>query len=179
MNSEDRYLKDLLSGKTPEKRVMVGFEGKKQKSGDKVSRLSEIMAEARMPWFCPKCKKIMKKNADNKMWMYFGHCLECQVEEEHNMRVNGTFEEFAEKKVITSKIDMIKDQIVQINEWKSQKSFDNVEPVNIDTGFVHIEKNELTPSMIKEAEDAVVLLEEKLVEFETRLKEIQDAERPN
>ena len=179
MNSEDRYLKDLLSGKTPEKRVMVGYESKKQKSGDKVSRLSEIMADARMPWFCPKCKKIMKKQADNKMWMYFGHCLECQVEEEHQMRINGTFNEFAEKKVITSKIDMIKEQIVQITEWKSNTSFDNVEPVNVDTGFVHIEKNELTPDMIKDAEDAVVLLKEKLGDFESRLKEIEDAERPN
>ena len=95
------------------------------------------------------------------------------------MRVNGTFKEFAEKKIITSKIDMIRDQIVQINEWKSNTSFDNVEPVNVDTGFVHIEKNELTPEMIKDAEDAVVLLKEKLGEFESRLKEIEDAERPN
>ena len=77
------------------------------------------------------------------------------------------------------KVDMIKDQIVQINEWKANTSFDNVEPVNVDTGFVHIEKNELTPSMIKDAEDAVVLLEQKLSEFESRLKEIEDAERLN
>ena len=61
MNSEDRYLKDLLTGKTPEKRVMVGYEGKKEKSGDKVSRLSEIMAEARMPWFCPKCRMSSRR----------------------------------------------------------------------------------------------------------------------
>ena len=30
MNSEDRYLKDLLNGRTPEKRVMVGYESKKE-----------------------------------------------------------------------------------------------------------------------------------------------------
>jgi len=33
--------------------------------------------------------------------------------------------------------------------------------------------------MIKDAEDAVVLLEQKLSEFESRLKEIEDAERLN
>ena len=61
MNSEDRALKEVLSGKTPEKRVMVGYEGKEKKQGDIKSKLTDIMAEVRMPWFCPSCKKIMKK----------------------------------------------------------------------------------------------------------------------
>jgi len=118
----------------------------------------------------------MKKQADNKMWMYFGHCLECQVEKEHAMRINGTFQEFAEKKVLTSKISMIEEQIVQITEWKTNTSFEQIEPVNIDTGFVHKEKFDLTPEMIKDAEDAIVLLNEKLNEFKSRLKEIEDEE---
>ena len=50
---QNKVLGDLLSGKTPEKRIMVGYEGKKQKSGDQKSRLTDIMAAARMPMFCP------------------------------------------------------------------------------------------------------------------------------
>ena len=176
---QNKALGDLLSGREPEKRIFVGYEGEKQKQGDIKSPLTDIMAEARMPWFCPKCKKIMKKQADNKMWMYFGHCLECQVEEEHNMRINGTFKEFAEKKVIRSKISMIKEHIAQITDWKTNTTFENIEPVNIDTGFVHKEKFELSPEMIKDAEDAIEMLNEKLDSFESRLKEIEDAERPN
>ena len=103
MNSEDRALKSILQGKPVEKRAMVGYEGKKQESGDKVSRLSEIMAEARMPWFCPSCKKIMKKNLDNKMWRLFGHCFECQVQEEHELRSKGLYKQYEERKILINK----------------------------------------------------------------------------
>ena len=175
MNSEDRALKSILEGKPVEKRIFVGYEGKKQKSGDKKSHLTDIMAEARMPWFCPSCKKVMKKQVDNKMWALFGHCLECQVEEEHNMRVNGTFSDYAEKKVLKNKISAIKEHITQITEWKSNSTFESVEPVNIDTGYVHKEKFELTPEMIQDAEDAINLLQERSLEFENRLKEVEDA----
>ena len=49
---------------------MVGYD-KKQKNnhGDKIDRLSDIMKDVRiLPWFCPSCKKVMKKRLDNKMW---------------------------------------------------------------------------------------------------------------
>ena len=80
MNSEDRALKNILQGKPVEKAAWVGYEGKKQKPGDQKSRLTDIMAEARMPWFCPKCDKVMKKKLDNKMWTLFGYCFDCQVD---------------------------------------------------------------------------------------------------
>ena len=65
---QNQALGDLLAGREPEKRVMVGYKGKKEKSGDKVSRLSEVMKEARMPMFCGNCDKVMKKRLDNKFW---------------------------------------------------------------------------------------------------------------
>tara|TARA_Y100001937_G_scaffold121128_1_gene179454 strand:- start:819 stop:1361 length:543 start_codon:yes stop_codon:yes gene_type:complete len=179
MNSEDRALKSILQGKPVEKRIFVGYEGETKKKSDKVSRLSEIMAEVRMPWFCPSCKKVMKKQVDNKMWSLFGHCLECQVEEEHNMRINGTFLDYAEKKVLKNKISAIKEHITQITEWKNNSKFESVEPVNIDTGYVHKEKFELTPEMIKDAEDAINLLEQRSLDFENRLKELEDAKAAN
>ena len=61
---QNEVLGSLLKGETPEKRVMVGYEGKPEEGGDKISHLSEVMKEARMPWFCPVCKKIMKKRLD-------------------------------------------------------------------------------------------------------------------
>ena len=71
MNSEDRALRDVLSGDKPKKRIMVGYEGEKKKNGDIKSKLTDIMMEVRMPWFCPKCDKIMKKRLDNKFWRLF------------------------------------------------------------------------------------------------------------
>ena len=36
-------LKSILDGGAPEKRVQVGYEGKKQVSGDQISPLSDVM----------------------------------------------------------------------------------------------------------------------------------------
>ena len=51
-----KYLDSIIKGETPEKRVMVGYENKTDaKNGDQVDKLSDIMKEVRMPWFCPEC----------------------------------------------------------------------------------------------------------------------------
>ena len=119
---QNKALGDVLSGRTPEKRVMVGYEGKKQESGDKISRLSDIMKEARMPMFCPKCDVIMKKRLDNKFWSMFGHCFNCQLKIENKMRIAGTYEAWEKEKIKQNKISYIKEQIQAIKEWKDMKA---------------------------------------------------------
>tara|TARA_B100000131_G_scaffold321197_1_gene371218 strand:+ start:1460 stop:1993 length:534 start_codon:yes stop_codon:yes gene_type:complete len=176
MNSEDRALTSILAGKPLEKRVMVGYEGKKEKSGDKKSHLTDIMAEVRMPWFCPKCDKVMKHRNDNKMWTLFGHCFDCQIEFEHELRVTGKYEEWEEERILRNKIAMIKADIEELTEWKSNKNYEVIEPVNIDTGFVHVDNFELTEKMVEEADKAIELLNEKLEGFTNRLKELKDAD---
>ena len=90
---QNKVLGDLLSGREPEKRIMVGYEGQKEKQGDKESALSKIMQEVRMPMFCPECKKVMKKKLDNKFWSLMGHCFDCQVKIENKLRIKGTYKE--------------------------------------------------------------------------------------
>ena len=119
---QNKALGDLLSGKTPEKRVMVGYKGKEQESGDQISRLSDIMKEARMPMFCPECDKIMKKRLDDKFWMMFGHCFDCQIDIENKLRIEGKYEEWAENKIKNNKIAFLKDSIQKIEEFKNQKA---------------------------------------------------------
>ncbi len=99
MKDKIKHLNQLITGKTPEKRVMVGYEGdkKKKKSGDKIDRLSDIMKEARMPWFCPKCKKVMKKRLDNKIWFIYNHCFDCQIKLENKLRIDGKYDEWERK----------------------------------------------------------------------------------
>ena len=175
MNSEDRALKSILQGKPVKKRVMVGYEGKRQESGDKVSRLSKIMAEARMPWFCPSCKKIMKKNLDNKMWRLYGHCFDCQIQEEHEMRAKGVFKQWEDKKILINKRSIIEGQIKEIEEFINIGDTEVVEPVNVDTGYVHVEKYELDSKIKKEAEEALVSLDAALTNINKTIKKL-DAE---
>ena len=97
---------------------MVGYEGDKQESGDKIDRLSDIMKDARMPMFCPKCNKVMKIRLDNKMWLLYEHCFDCQIKIENKLRIQGKYSEYEEEKVKNNKRAYIKDMLNGIQEWK-------------------------------------------------------------
>jgi len=102
---------------------MVGYESKTdKKNGDQIDELSEIMKEARMPWFCPECKKTMKKRLDDKMWRIYGHCFDCQVEAENKMRIEGTYEEWANGKVKNNTKAYLSDLEEDIKRFRNQKS---------------------------------------------------------
>ena len=120
---QNKAMRSILRGETPEKRIMVGYESKEEKpTGDKIDRLSDIMKEARMPWFCPACKKVMKKRVDNKMWSMYGHCFDCQVDYEHKLRLEGKYEDWQESKIKENKLAWIKDQKQSILEWMNESS---------------------------------------------------------
>ena len=163
---QNKALGDLLAGKTPEKRVMVGYEGKTE-SGDKISRLSDVMKEARMPMFCPKCDVIMKKRLDNKFWSMYGHCFDCQIKIENKMRINGTYEEWEKNKVRENKISFIKEQIQAIEEWKNIKAPEFFNNVGVNEPMLEKEKWDIDVKKItKEAEEAIEKFTEELEKLE-------------
>ena len=119
---QNKVLGDLISGKTPEKRVMVGYEGDKEvTTGDKIDRLSDIMKDARMPWFCPNCNKTMKKRLDNKMWLLYNQCFDCQIDFENKLRIKGEYEEWESGKVKSNQKAYLEDLLVSLDEWKNTK----------------------------------------------------------
>ena len=98
---QNKALKDLMTtGKTEKDYVQVGYEGKQEDLGGKTrkSELTDTMASARMPWFCPKCDKAMKKQLDNKFWRLMGHCFDCQIDYENQLRIKGEFDDWAQSK---------------------------------------------------------------------------------
>ena len=117
---QNEVLKDLLAGREPEKRIMVGYNSGKEpeKHGDKIDKLSNIMQEARMPWFCPSCKKTMKKKLDDKFWRLANHCFDCQVEKENKLRVEGKWEEYEKGKILENKKAYLKDLKQSIDEFE-------------------------------------------------------------
>ena len=164
---QNKALGDVLAGRTPEKRVMVGYEGKKQKSGDQISRMTNLMKEARMPMFCPECDKIMKKKLDDKMWRMFGHCFDCQVTIENKLRITGEYEEWAENKIRKNKIAFIKDQIQAISEWKDMKAPEFYNNVGVNYPMLEKEKWDVDMDKVqREADDAIQKYTEVLEELE-------------
>ena len=101
---------------------MVGYKGKEREKGDIIPKMTELMKDVRMPWFCPECDSVMKKKLDNKMWTLFGHCFDCQIKIENKLRIEGKYEEWEKEKIRKNKISFIKEAIQKIEEWKNMKA---------------------------------------------------------
>ena len=171
---QNKVLGDLLSGREPEKRIMVGYEGQKEKQGDKVSRLSDIMKEVRMPWFCPECKKTMKKKLDDKFWRMFGHCFDCQITIENKLRIEGKYEEWERKKVLENKKSFLHDLKQSIDDF--EKTEGKAEFFNsVGVRDVELEKEkwsmgeEKFNSLIKEARDYIQKLEDEVSDEQQKI----------
>ncbi len=130
MNEHQRHVKareDILKGRTPEKRIIVHFEDPEEKKKreeevkaerDKQSDRMDVLKEAKTPWFCPSCEKVMKKNLDDKMWRLYGHCFDCQVKIEHKMRLDNTYDEWEQDKIKANKKSYIDEMEQMVVEWR-------------------------------------------------------------
>ena len=112
---QNKALGDLLKVQTPEKRVMVGQKGKEKEKGDIIPKMTELMKDVRMPWFCPSCKKTMKKNLDRKFWTMAGHCMDCHVEMENKLRITGDYETYA--KIKNTSLSSEEEKLARLNKF--------------------------------------------------------------
>ena len=119
---QNAVLKDLLSGKEHNKNyTQVGYEGKKPENlGGKTreGKMTSIMKDVRMPWFCPSCKKTMKKKLDNKFWRTKGHCFDCQIELENKMKISGDYENYEKTLINENKKSYLRDLKQSIDEFE-------------------------------------------------------------
>lgn len=159
MERANKALKDLMSGKDHEKEyVQVGYEGKKEDLGGKTreSELSKVMQSIRMPLFCPKCKKTMKKKLDDKFWRLFEHCWDCQLDFEHKLRLEGKYDEWATNRAKNNQKAWVDDMIQGIEQWRTERPVDQVYNVGIKDPEVKIEKAQVNEKAInKLADDAI------------------------
>ena len=157
---QNKALQSILDGGTPEQRIMVGYSGKKVVEGDNISKLTNVMKNARMPWFCPKCDKVMKKRLDDKMWFMYDHCFDCQIKKEHKMRIEGTYDDWMKNKILSNKLAWIKDQKILIKEFKNQKTPEFLQQIYPDGHSVDKEKWDIDEnSIIKQADEALEFLQ--------------------
>ena len=163
---QNKVLGDLLSGKEPEKRIMVGYEGQKETKGVE-SKLTKIMKDVRMPMFCPKCKKVMKKKLDNKFWRISGHCFDCQVEFENKLRMEGKYSEWERKKILENKkalLHDLKQSIVEFEQTEGKAEFLN----SVGVKDVELEKEQWSmgeekfKTILKEAKDYIQKLQDEV-----------------
>ena len=136
---QNKALKDLMTkGSTEKDYAQVGYEGKQENLGGKTreSELSKVMQSVRMPMFCPKCKKAMKKKLDDKFWRMMNHCFDCQIDYENKLKIQGKFDNYAENKMLENQKAYLKDLEQSIDdfektggkkEWYNQVGINNPE----------------------------------------------------
>ena len=164
---ENTALGNILSGRETEKRVIVGYKGKEKERGDIIPEMTKIMQDVRMPHFCKKCDKIMKKRLDDKMWGLYGHCFDCQLQFEHKLRLEGKYDEWEKEKVKQNKISFLKENIEKIKEWKAQSAPVWYNNVGVNHPELEKEKWNIDMSAIqKEADEALEKYTEVLNELE-------------
>ena len=49
--------------------------------------------------FCPKCKQIMNKRLDKKMWPIHNMCFDCVIKMESELRREGKYKVYEQKKI--------------------------------------------------------------------------------
>ena len=166
---QNNALRAIMRGDTPEKRIMVANVDKefqefvkkeREEEQKRINEKLEATKEARLPWFCPDCKRVMKRNIDEKMWYLHGHCFECQLEIENRMMIEGTFDEYEKKKVNANKLAWIRDKKQEIIDFKKQKPMEAFNQINPDGHTLTKEKwSQNFEEINKQADEALEHLE--------------------
>ena len=166
---QNNALRAIMRGDTPEKRIMVANVDKefqefvkkeREEEQKRINEKLEATKEARLPWFCPDCKRVMKRNIDEKMWYLHGHCFECQLEIENRMMIEGTFDEYEKKKVNANKLAWIRDKKQEIIDFKKQKPMEAFNQINPDGHTLTKEKwSQNFEEIHKQADEALKHLE--------------------
>jgi len=127
-----------------------------------------------MPWFCPTCKKAMKKKLDDKFWRTKGHCFDCQIEFENKLRVKGEFENYARTLEIENRKSYVKDlkqSLVEFESTDGKATFFN----SVGVQDIELEKEkwdmgqEKFETMVKEAKEHIDKIEKAIDEEQKEL----------
>jgi len=101
----------------------VWEEGGKQwtiKNGLKqtVTKLDEIKKLYSLPYACPCCKKSFKDTPTNrKMWSIHRMCLDCVIDMEAKLKIEGKYEEYEKRMMNANKNAMVTDLEAALEGW--------------------------------------------------------------
>jgi ribosomal protein L37AE/L43A len=104
-------------------------EGFKIKKG-KMDEIRQLIAN-KMPTTCPKCDNTMTKRLDEKFWKLEKHCFDCQVDFEHNLRIEGKYEAYEKERILKNAEAWLKDAEQEAKEiiesFRNPENFTNVD----------------------------------------------------
>jgi hypothetical protein len=75
------------------------------------------LQDAKRPWFCPQCTKMMNHRHDDRYYNLRGMCYNCVIQEETNLRLAGTWEKVAEYRARANERAFLMDKIAESEDW--------------------------------------------------------------
>lgn len=193
-------IKDYLEGNRPF--VQVGYvppAAERHKDGDVwtdkdgiewiqvgASKISKKVFETREATrqICPVCKRDISwsnNQNDAKFFNKTGKCYDCVIEEEHQMRLDGTFDTYEKMKVIHNQrsfLNELKQKIVESIDWMKNKS-NKLEYLNSD-GTMETWTDRSMDTLLAEAEldlkevnKAIILCSESISMLEKEFDELK------
>jgi len=128
------------------------------------------LQDAKTPWFCPVCEKAMSHKLDTKFWRLRGKCFDCVIEDETEMVMNGTWNEFQKQTMRKNYIAALRDVIKELEhgyEHISSPEFvyaDDVKILMIEKW--HVDIDQVKKEMLEEINRLKELLAEAEEYFE-------------
>lgn len=104
---------------------------------------------AKTPWFCPKCEKSMNHRLDTKFWGTRGHCFDCQIKEESELRRNGKWKKYEHDIMKQNYISYLKDKINELEDYSATLSIPEIIHAD-DTKILMIERWNINLDKVKE-----------------------------
>jgi ribosomal protein L33 len=123
---------------------------------------------AKTPWFCPKCNKVMNHKIDDKFWRLRGHCFDCNVKVEMQIRKEGKWKEYEESLMKANFIAQMKDMLQRLTHIRENLSAPEV---------IHFDEHEKRVMMVEKWDVDLNKIREDLEKDITKLeKNIAKAE---
>ncbi len=137
-------LRNLVKGKNGERTLQgIGYSGatkEDHKEGDiweengkkwtirdgikeNITKLDKFK-KVSVPLFCPSCSQTMDKQLDPHYYKAFGHCLDCQVKFETDLKKKGKWEEHV-KDTFNKEVDQHKQEYLSFMEDLLNESNNN------------------------------------------------------
>jgi ribosomal protein L37AE/L43A len=127
---EVQRMRNLITKKHGDKtQVSAGYESRvARKEGDiweangktwtisggikkSIPKLSKFKQKAIMPLTCPKCNEVLSRNSDyvKQIYKLMGHCPKCQAKYESDLKIAGTFDNYAKEMHIKNHLHLVDD----------------------------------------------------------------------
>ena len=102
--------------------VWEDVNGKKWTVKNGIRQTVTKLDDAKTPHWCPKCSKPMNHRFDIKFWRIRGHCFDCNVKFETELRRQGKWKDFEQKMMLRNYISAANDRLQELQHYLANLS---------------------------------------------------------